>query len=58
MLETVLIFAISSILTALLFVMVFSTAFTKAVDKLPSKYNDALVGLVIAAVGVDVLILS
>jgi hypothetical protein len=58
MLETVLIFAISSILTAILFVSVFSTAFTKAVNKLPSKYNDALVGLVIAAVGVYVLILG
>jgi len=58
MLETLLIFAISSILTALLFVTTFSTTITKALDMLPSKYNDALVGLVIAAVGVYVLILG
>jgi uncharacterized membrane protein len=57
-LETILVFAISSILTAVLFVIVFSTTFTKAVDKLPSKHNDALAGLVIAAVGVYVLILG
>lgn len=58
MLHTVMIFAISSILTAVLLVIVFSTVFTKAVEKMPSKYNDALVGLVIAAVGVYVLILG
>ena len=58
MIHTVMIFAISSILTAVLFVVVFSTMFTKAVEKIPSKYNDALVGLVIAAVGVYVLILG
>lgn len=58
MLHTVIIFAISSILTAVLLVIVFSTIFTKAVEKIPSKYNDALVGLVIAAVGVYVLILG
>jgi nickel/cobalt exporter len=58
MLHTVMIFAVSSILTAVLLVIVFSTAFTKAVEKMPSKYNDALVGLVIAAVGVYVLILG
>ena len=58
MIQTILIFAISSILTALLFVIVFSTMFTKAVEKLPSKYNDALLGLIIAAVGVYVLILG
>jgi hypothetical protein len=57
-LETVLIFAARSILTAPLFVTVFSTMFTKVVDKLPLKYNDALAGLVIAAVGVYVLILG
>jgi putative Mn2+ efflux pump MntP len=58
MLHTVVIFAISSILTAVLLVIVFSTIITKAVEKIPSKYNDALVGLVIAAVGVYVLILG
>jgi len=58
MLETLLIFAISSILTAVLFVTTFSATFTKALDRLPSKYNDALVGFVIAALGVYVLIVG
>ena len=58
MIQTVLIFAISSILTALLFVIMFLTIFTKAVEKLPSKYNDALLGLIIAAVGIYVIILG
>ncbi len=57
-LQTVMIFAISSILTAVLLVIVFSTVFTKAVEKIPSKYNDAFVRLVIAAVGIYVLILD
>ena len=56
MVRTVMIFAVSSILTDLLLVIVFSILFSRAVEKLPSKYNDALVGLVVAAVGIYVLI--
>jgi len=56
--HTIVIFAVSSILTDLLLVIVFSVLFSQAVEKLPSKYNDALVGLVVAAVGVYVLILG
>ena len=54
--HTIVIFAASSILTDLLLVLSFSVLFSRAVEKLPSKYNDALVGLVIAVVGVYVLI--
>ena len=56
MVHTLVVFAVSSILTDLSLVVVFSVLFSRAVDKLPSKYNDALVGFVIAAVGVYVLI--
>jgi len=56
MVHTLVIFAVSSILTDLLLVVAFSVLFSRAVDKLPSKYNDAFVGFVIAAVGVYVLI--
>ena len=56
--HTILIFAVSSILTDLLLVIVFSVLFSQTIEKLPSKYNDALVGLVVAAVGVYVLILG
>ena len=58
MVRTVMIFAVSSLLTDLLLVIAFSELFSRAVEKLPSKYNDAVVGLVVAAVGVYVLILG
>ena len=58
MVRTVTIFAVSSILTDLMLVLVFSILFSRAVEKLPSKYNDALVGLVVAAVGIYILILG
>jgi hypothetical protein len=56
MVRTVMIFALSSLLTDLLLVVAFSELFSRAVEKLSSRYNDALVGLVVAAVGVYVLI--
>jgi putative Mn2+ efflux pump MntP len=56
MVRIMIIFAFSSIVTDLLLVIAFSILFRRAVEKLPSKYNDALVGLVVAAVGVYVLI--
>jgi len=56
--HTIVIFAVSSILTDLLLVITFSVLFSRTVEKLPSKYNDALVGLVVAAVGLYVLILG
>jgi hypothetical protein len=57
-LHTVVIFAVSSILTVVLLVIVFSTVFNRAVEKIPSKYNDALVGVVIATVGAYVVLLG
>ena len=56
MVRTVTIFAVSSILTDLMLVLVFSILFSRAVEKLPSKYNDALVGLVVTAIGIYVIV--
>jgi len=56
MVRTVTIFAVSSILTDLMLVLVFSVLFSRAVEKLPSKYNDALVGLVVTAIGIYVIV--
>jgi hypothetical protein len=58
MVRTMMIFAATPILTDLSLVIAFSILFSRAVEKLPSKYNDALVGFVVAAVGVYVLILG
>ncbi len=58
MLHAVMIFAIGSILTVVLLVIIFSTVFTKAVKNMWTRYNDAFVGFVIAALGVYVLILG
>lgn len=57
-LYTILVFAVSSIVTLLILVLAFSMGLAKALEKLPMKYNDAIAGLVIAAVGIYVLILG
>jgi uncharacterized BrkB/YihY/UPF0761 family membrane protein len=57
-LHAVVIFAVSSILTVILLVILFSTVFNRAVEKMPSRYNDALVGVVIATVGAYVLLVA
>jgi len=57
-LYTISIFAVSSIVTMLILVLAFSMGLAKALEKLPMKYNDAIAGLVIAAVGIYVLILG
>lgn len=56
--NTAIIFAVASILTMLLLVMISSFGMARAIEKLPPKYNDALVGFVIAAVGVYVILLG
>jgi nickel/cobalt exporter len=55
---TILVFAVSSIITLLILVLAFSKGLAKALEKLPRKYNDAIAGLVIAAVGIYILILG
>lgn len=55
-LELSVVFGVASILTLLLLVQIGLTRFGKAFEKVPEKYNDSLVGFVIAAVGIYVLV--
>lgn len=55
-LELSAIFAAASILTLLLLVQLGAAGLAKAFEKIPEKYNDSLVGFVIAAIGVYVLL--
>ena len=54
--DTAVVFAIASILALLLFLLLGSAGLAKAFERIPPKYNDALVGFVIAAVGVYILV--
>jgi nickel/cobalt exporter len=54
--DIALVFALASILTNLLLVFVASLGLAKTVENLPAKYNDAIAGFVIAAVGLYVFI--
>ena len=54
--DTALVFALASILTLSALVVVGSMGVGKALSHAPAKYNDSLVGFVIAAVGVYVLL--
>jgi nickel/cobalt transporter (NicO) family protein len=55
-LELSAVFAAASILTLLLLVQLGRVGFTRALEKIPEKYNDSMVGFVIAAIGVYVLV--
>ncbi|MDE1866879.1 MAG: hypothetical protein KGI08_04105 [Thaumarchaeota archaeon] len=50
------VFAIASFLTLLLLVKLGTVGLAKTFEKIPEKYNDSLVGFVIAVIGVYVLI--
>ena len=54
--DTALVFALASILSLSAFVLAGSLGVAKAFARAPAKYNDSLVGFVIAAVGVYVLL--
>jgi nickel/cobalt transporter (NicO) family protein len=54
--DTAIVFALASIGALLTFLLIGSAGLAKAFERLPSKYNDALVGFVIAAVGFYVLL--
>lgn len=54
--DTALVFALASILSLSALVLVGSMGVAKALSHAPAKYNDALVGFVVAAVGVYVLL--
>jgi nickel/cobalt exporter len=54
--ETAIVFSVASILALLLFLVLGSAGLAKAFERIPPKYNDALVGFVIAAVGFYILV--
>jgi nickel/cobalt exporter len=56
--DTAVVFGFSSVIALLLFLLLGTAGLAKAFERLPAKYNDALVGFVIAAVGVYILIAS
>jgi len=56
--ETAMTFAVASLLSLLLLVSVGSMGLSKVFERVPAKYNNALVGFVIAAVGAYVLFLG
>ena len=56
--DTALVFAFASVLALLTFVLLGTAGLGKAFERVPPKYNDSLVGFVIAAVGIYVLIAS
>ena len=54
--ELAAIFAVTSILTLVVLVQLGSRGFAKALERIPEKYNDSIVGFVIAAIGIFVLV--
>ncbi len=54
--DTAVVFSISSILALLVFLLLGSAGLAKAFERIPPRYNDALVGFVIAAVGFYILV--
>jgi nickel/cobalt exporter len=55
-LELSLVFAVASILTLVFLVQVGTAGLARAFERIPEKYNDSLVGFVIAIIGVYVLL--
>ena len=54
--ELSVVFATASILTLLLLVQLGTMGLTKTLARIPEKYNDSMVGFVIAAIGIYVLV--
>ncbi|HYL65730.1 MAG TPA: hypothetical protein VEU72_01100 [Nitrosopumilaceae archaeon] len=54
--ELSVIFAAASILTLLLLVQLGTVGLAKTFEKIPEKYNDSMVGFVIAAIGIYILV--
>lgn len=50
------VFAAASILTLLLLVQLGTVGLAKTFEKIPEKYNDSMVGFVIAAIGIYILV--
>lgn len=55
-LDTAVVFAVASVLSLLILVTVGSVGIARVMSRIPPKYNDSLVGFVIAAVGAYVLV--
>lgn len=53
--ETAVVFGLASVAALLIFLLLASAGLARALERVPSKYNNALVGFVIAAVGAYVL---
>jgi len=52
------VFAVSSVLALLSFLLLGSAGLAKALERMPPKYNDAPVGFVIASVGAYILVVG
>jgi nickel/cobalt exporter len=57
-LDAAVVFAIASVAALLLFLLLGTAGLAKALERIPPRYNGALVGFVIAAVGAYVLLLG
>lgn len=57
-LYTALVFAIASIATIVLLVALGSIGLARAFERIPPKYNESLVGFVVAAVGVYIIVVG
>jgi nickel/cobalt exporter len=56
LIEIAIIFAATSILTLILLVRLGNMGLARALERIPEKYNDSIVGFVIAAIGVFILV--
>lgn len=54
--DTAVVFAVASVLALLVFLLLGSAGLAKAFERIPPKYNDSLVGFVIAVVGLYILL--
>lgn len=54
--ELSIVFAVASISTLLLLVQLGTVGLAKTFEKIPEKYNDSIVGFVIAAIGIYILV--
>ena len=54
--DTAVVFGVASVLALLVFLLLGSAGLAKAFERIPPKYNDSLVGFVIAVVGLYILL--
>jgi nickel/cobalt exporter len=56
--DTAIVFSVASIIALVIFLLLGTAGLAKAFGRIPPKYNDAMVGFVIAAVGAYVVIMG